>query len=311
VDHIAARGWNLVRVYEDDAPAGRSTHLPALSAALEDAALLDRLVVASLDRVTSSVQRLYWVVERLKDSDCDLVSLDEAFDTAEESGAALPAVLTALVSSRSGARPQSRWTVEHFRKHGFAPATLIDVGAAAGTPILYEAFPDAYPVLVEPLIEFEPILKGLVKDRRGEYLLTAVGAAPGSLTLNIPANRLMTSSLRSAKPLPIADRRDVPVTTLDTLFGERRWRTPIGLKIDVEGAEHAVVQGAQRLLQDTEFVVAEVSVTERFVGESSTSDFIAAMDAYGFIVGDVIDTGSSPLGLHADLLFKRAQGQRP
>src|SRR3989442_12701698 len=59
-----------------------------------------------------------------------------------------------------GARSRgSGWRPENMRKRGFAPATVIDVGAAYGTPALYAAFPDAYHVMIEPLADYEPSLR--------------------------------------------------------------------------------------------------------------------------------------------------------
>ena len=54
------------------------------------------------------------------------------------------------------------------------------------------------------------------------------------------------------------------VTTLDALRAERGWEGPFGLKIDAEGYEHRVIEGAAALLRDTQFVIAEVSVTRPF-----------------------------------------------
>ena len=48
---------------------------------------------------------------------------------------------------------------EHVKKNGFNPKTVIDAGAAKGTPSLHQAFPDAYFYLFEPVQEFIPELK--------------------------------------------------------------------------------------------------------------------------------------------------------
>ena len=62
------------------------------------------------------------------------------------------------------------WQPESLRKPGFAPATLIDVGVGAGTGDLYDAFPDAFLVLVDPLTEFEPQMSRLVSPAAGRVL---------------------------------------------------------------------------------------------------------------------------------------------
>ena len=303
--HIEERGWQLARVYEDQARLAVPRDMPALNAALEEAAAVDRLVVAGVDRVALTLERLRFVLNRLREAGCELVSLDEGFDTGDVSGAALPTVFAALARrGRAEARTTSRWAAERLQGHGFAPATLIDVGVAHGTPELYEAFPDARPVLIEPLADYEPNLKAIAEEHGGEYLVVAVGAAPGTLTVNVPLNPLMTSALATVSPLTYSHQRDVPLTTLDLLLEEHGWATPIGLKLDVEGLEPEVLKGAERLLKETEFVIAEVSVTNRFVGEATSAELIA-LESHGFAVSDVVDTGSSALGLHADLLFKR------
>jgi hypothetical protein len=56
--------------------------------------------------------------------------------------------------------------LRHVASLGFQPATVIDVGAAEGTPPLYAVFPKAPHVLVEPLREFEPQLKELTDRSR-------------------------------------------------------------------------------------------------------------------------------------------------
>jgi hypothetical protein len=115
----------------------------------------------------------------------------------------------------------------------------------------------------------------------------------------------MTSVLEAIGPLDLRSRRQVPLTTLDTLFEQGNWKPPIGLKLDVEGFEAEVVRGAERLLRATQFVIAEASVRDRFQGESSIRELISTMSSLGFQVSDVIDASASVLGVHADLLFKR------
>src|SRR5207237_822373 len=76
--------------------------------------------------------------------------------------------------------------------------------------------------------------------------------------------------------------REVPMTTLDHLRERHGWGGPFGLKIDAEGFEPEVIEGAERLLQETQFVIAEVSVTERFEDDHSFARFIAWIDSRGF-----------------------------
>src|SRR4051812_47949555 len=54
--------------------------------------------------------------------------------------------------------------LRHFRKCGAQPATVIDVGVGIGTFALYEAFPEATHVLVEPLSEFKDDIARIQKS---------------------------------------------------------------------------------------------------------------------------------------------------
>jgi FkbM family methyltransferase len=191
-------------------------------------------------------------------------------------------------------RRETGWRPENLRKPEFSPATVIDVGVARGTPNLYDAFPDAHLVLIEPLREFEQDLQRIARRRGGEYVLGAVGAARGRAEIHVNPAMLYESSLlvnewRPTEGHEALERREVEVTTLDSLRSERGWQGPFGLKIDAEGYEHRVIEGAAELLAETQFVIAEVSITRPFTGGASFAGFISLMDRHGFAVYDLLD----------------------
>lgn len=302
---VAQRGWQLTDVFEDSGPAARPKELPALEAAIAAAHGFDRLVIVRLDRIGMSARRAADVLTRLRAAGCELVCLEEDFDTGAESGRVVPALLERFAPAASGQTvARAGWTPQLVSRQGVHPATVVDVGAGAGTPALYRAFPDAYHVLIEPLQEFEPDLRRLVEEWRGEYVPAAVGAERGEATLNVGGDLYMSSILSVGEADAARTPRRVPITTLDALLEERNWAPPYCLKIDVEGYEHAVIEGAQRLLRDTELVIAEVSVSDRFEGGVSAAGLIELMSARGFEAVDVIDAARSSLGAHADLVFK-------
>jgi FkbM family methyltransferase len=205
---------------------------------------------------------------------------------------------------------QSGWTPETLRKHGVSPATVIDVGAAGGTHSLYAAFPGAHHVLIEPQREFEPALERIVRRRKGEYILTAVGDHDGTLELRIDAERpWMSSALdERGRDTRAFESRTVPLRTLDGLREEHGWSAPFGVKIDAEGYESNVIAGARRLLGETQFVIAEISVIRRFEETVSFADFIALMDDCDFALYDILDaqkTAADGPILFLDAFFSR------
>jgi FkbM family methyltransferase len=201
------------------------------------------------------------------------------------------------------ARRVAGWSPQNLAKPGLTPRTVIDVGANTGTPPLYEAFPDSYLVLVEPLAECEPSLDEVLNRSRGVHLPVAVGRQVGSVIINVEPRRNAKSSILSRTDLTVTgdqlEQREVPVTTLDAIVADHHLEPPFGLKIDTEGYEIDVIEGATELLRETQFVIAEVSIADRFVASYSFADFIAIMDARGFRVCDILRGGAR----YADIMF--------
>jgi FkbM family methyltransferase len=204
---------------------------------------------------------------------------------------------------------ESGWLPGNLRKRGFAPATLIDVGVAGGTPQLYDAFPDAYLVLVEPLVEYQPDADRILSGRPGEHVAMAVGAGEATTTITYDPRRPTASSLLTLRhgARPTGTERKVEVTTLDALWAQRHWKPPFGLKIDVEGYEHQVIAGAATLLEQAQFVLAEVNVWRQFEDSYTFAEFVALMDSHRFRLYDVVDGVKWPTGEVAwlDLLFRK------
>lgn len=192
------------------------------------------------------------------------------------------------------------WDRDYLARLGFAPQTLVDAGVAYGSPYphdhsLYQAYPDAYLVLVEPLVEFDPYIQEILRDRQGIHLATALGDAEGEAVIQIDRNWIACSSIETRAPIEFsgefAGTRTIPVTTLDAVLRKHPLKPPFGLKIDTEGWEYRVVNEATEFLKATQFVIAEVAVADRFVGGYSFAEFIAFMDGAGFSACDFLDIG--------------------
>ena len=296
--YVRERGWELARMRQDEPGSDRPT--AQLQALLADLADVEKLVVASADRL-GGTRRLHDMIGFLDSKGVDLVCIEHDVDTGASNGGVMRSMLPML----------SGWQPHRLRDKGLSPLTVIDVGVGAGTPELYEAFPDAYQVLIEPLAEFLPSLRRIVSEYDGEYHLAAVGESEGEADLIVDTSLALSSFLEAARDRPPSKVRKVPLTTLDGLFRQQAWAGPFGLKIDVEGYEHRVINGAKRVLRDTQFVIAETSVSKRYENSVRCDEFIALMLQHGFVVADVLSAGSAGpshgyregLGELADLLF--------
>jgi FkbM family methyltransferase len=155
---------------------------------------------------------------------------------------------------------------------------FVDVGSNVGSYALWAADCSANVIAVEPdpdaieLLRSNLSLNPLVSVRVEQC---ALGAAPGEMS--------MTSGLDTMNRLVINGTGDqrVRVETLDALIDNRRVR---GVKIDVEGAERLVLEGATNALTSNliDFVQLEWnSMSESCLGEDR-SPTAAILESCGY-----------------------------
>lgn len=175
--------------------------------------------------------------------------------------------------------------------NGLNPKTVIDVGAAQGTPVLYDVFPQARYILIEPLEEYIPHLKQLV-DRldTAEYIIAAATATPGNVIINVHPDLEGSSLYQEDEDSDVNGvERTIPGMTLDDICLERGTEGPYLIKIDTQGSELEVLKGTQTVLKDTEFVILEVSFFEFFKGGPQVYDCLSFMKNLGFVPYDIFD----------------------
>lgn len=199
---------------------------------------------------------------------------------------------------------------EHLKVMDVEPKTYIDVGVCYGTPELFNAFPDAYHILFEPVPELEERLKLLTTKFPGEYHMIALGDQSGTMTLHIPHDGVEGATL-----IPGENLRDIDVRvdTLDNVLGNRKLEGPVLLKTDCQGFDLNVIEGAKGWLPDIDVIVMEVNLYHPR-NNPSFADFatiVTRMKELGFSVYDIISYQIRPrddaLG-YVDLVFARDDG---
>lgn len=195
-------------------------------------------------------------------------------------------------------------------KNGLRAETVIDVGAAYGTPALYELFLDARFILLEPLSEFAPALREIAAGlKHAECLVAAAASTPGKVILNVHPD-LVGSSLYKEEEGTHVDglERTVPAVTLNDVCAERGTQPPYLIKIDTQGSELDVLDGADRIMAETEFIVMESSLFGFFKGGPQILDALLYMKERGFVLYDIFDLQYRPLDgamAQVDLAFVR------
>ena len=194
---------------------------------------------------------------------------------------------------------------------GFKPRTIIDVGAADGTPGLYDHFPEADLLLIDPLEEHVPALREISrKHAKARIAIGAAGAHAGEIAINVYPDRLTGSSCM-VDPCCVGGPRRVPMITLDEECSARSLRGPYLVKIDTQGFELEVLRGASGVLADTEIVILEVSFFRLFTSNPIFSEVVLFMAERGFEMYDLLGYSTRPLDgalAQADVVFARRDG---
>lgn len=190
---------------------------------------------------------------------------------------------------------------------GFEPKTVIDVGAALGTFNLYETFPNSRHLLIEPIAENEPYLAKICRKlKSAEYIIAAATKASGVFALNVNPDMVHSSiseNRGSDNSNPYV--RTIPAITLDGICKERNLPGPYLIKVDVDGQELDVLQGAAEILQQTEYVIVEVTLFGQIC------DVIHFMKSQGFAPYDIVDLGYRPSDAalwQVDMAFVKESG---
>ena len=192
--------------------------------------------------------------------------------------------------------------LENCRKIGFRPGTVIDVGFAYGTAGLQQTFDTARHVLIDPMRETVPGMERFCAEHPGSVWYN-VGASDQDGELELVARKGVTGSSFHTKfkvkdPEPGAERRSVPLTTLDKIVAENDLPAPFLLKLDVEGHEMHALRGAlQHCLPKAEVVILEVGTwaEDHPKGRPSMMDLFRFMEDQGFVFYEFIDPGYRPI----------------
>ncbi|WP_233587104.1 FkbM family methyltransferase [Pseudorhodobacter sp. E13] len=210
----------------------------------------------------------------------------------------------------------------HLQCFALTPDVVFDIGVDSGTPFLYQAFPEAHFVLIDPRAESEKTLSTPDAPAKASFHQLALGAEAGEMTLNIPysdkGEQGAMASLRQrqgylADKIEWVETRQVAVDRLDSIAAAYPGR--VGLKVDTEGFEDEVLAGAPETLARCDFVILEMSLTQRFDTTTPPSQIIARLAAAGLEFRDVLrmtgDGRGGPAPRLMDILFTRWAADAP
>jgi|LauGreDrversion4_2_1035121.scaffolds.fasta_scaffold149075_2 FkbM family methyltransferase len=182
--------------------------------------------------------------------------------------------------------------IELFKTAQFEPQIIIDIGANHGTwsRELKSAYPKAQFVLVEPQEWLKPSFEDLLTD---SSIFLPVGAGKENGTFKFTINSDRDDSSTFALSSNDASTRgykqiDVPIYTLNHIVKTYLNHTPELVKIDAEGIDLEVLDGASDLLGETECFLVEASINAP-LEETTIEKTITYMDQKGYRVFEFTD----------------------
>lgn len=184
-------------------------------------------------------------------------------------------------------------TLRHLILESVGPGTLfVDAGAHVGFYSLLADRAGAAVVALEPdpynLAALRRNLRGTQAEVLGSAVSDSVGAASFHLSSSTTGSSLVDrGDIEMTASVPVA------TTTVDALVEGRAFDVLV-LKVDVEGAEPAVLAGAQHALRDAArvVVIAEVHPNALAANGAQPDDVIAPLRAAGYDVRFVDQHGN-------------------
>jgi len=205
--------------------------------------------------------------------------------------------------------PDMEASLANMKRNGFNPKTVIDIGAYAGewTQMCRRLFPDARVLMVEPQAKLRGVLQGMASaDARLQFSPVLVGA---SAQAAVPFYESETASSIFRDPnYREHHEATLPMTTLDAVTRNSGFSAPDFVKLDTQGAELAILEGAAETLRSAEAVLMEVNLLEIYAGAPLLERSVAFMAERGFRVYDICSFIRRPLDnalWQTDVIFVR------
>jgi len=163
--------------------------------------------------------------------------------------------------------------------------TIIDVGVKKSTPELITVFPDKHHLLFEPIQEYMKAIHANYKHIKYTLVEAAVSDKDGDVTMKVESvggTQEITHSHIVSGPDQSTNKRVVRAVTLDGYLS-RHWQVPpYLLKLDVDGFELQIMQGAVETLKNTSVVIVEAP-------KHSLVKRISFLEAHGFEIFDLVE----------------------
>ncbi|KAA1259815.1 hypothetical protein LF1_23520 [Rubripirellula obstinata] len=183
-----------------------------------------------------------------------------------------------------------------LREMGFRPNHIVDIGANRGlwTRDAVDFFPQCQYTLLEPNKQLVPHFEDLLEKDNVNWIEAGAGRKKDTLRFTI-AERDDSSSFVISDEEALKrnlQQVEVPIYSLNELIAERNLPIPELVKVDAEGLDVDVLNGATDLMGKTEFFLVEVGFAPASE-ETSLRNVVNVMHDFGYLPFDITENNRS------------------
>lgn len=201
-----------------------------------------------------------------------------------------------------------------LKKLNFQPNFIIDIGANTGTWTreALKEFPNSSYLLIEPQEQLSENFKDLLQNPKIKYLPVGVGDKNDILKFTIHDRDDSCSFIYSEEEAIKRGFKQVkvPIKTLSSIIKDENLPHPDIVKIDAEGLDLEVLDGASDLFGKTEVFMVEAAVQSK-IYQNSLIRLINRMDDAGYELYDITDLNrpfDTPVLWLVEVVFVKKNG---
>lgn len=177
---------------------------------------------------------------------------------------------------------------DRVKATGFSPDFVLDIGASTAiwSNAVSSVFEQARYVLCDPMFSRYP---NVWTKPNFELIEVAIGDKPGETEFSVSSDLYGSSLLAVSGVVSVVDRVSVQIRTVDQIATEKNLVGRGLLKVDVQFAEHLVIEGAVRTIaQSIDFVILELTLIRVHPKAKTLLEMCNRMEELGFRLFDQV-----------------------